>query len=252
MGGGAATAIVAAIVGLVVGYGVSAVVSKGKVESQVGEVRKEAMMMKQEAEKKEAMMKEEAMKQSEDAAMAKKTDTKAADLRVLINAIERQHVNLASAAVRSGFDGRKDFEAVAKSLDENSVALSKAVGSVYGPDAEKKFLDIWRSHIGFFVDYTLAAKKGDKAGMEKAVQNLGGYADAIADLLSKANPNNLPREAVKSLVLEHVGLLKGAVDAYGAGKYPDSYAQQAAADAQIGKIADALSGAIVKQFPEKF
>lgn len=251
MGGGAATAIVAAIVGLVVGYGVSAVVSKSKIESQIGEAQKQVTMVKEEADKKEALMKQEAMKKNEDQAMMKKTDTKAADLRVLINALERQHVGLASAAVRSKFDGRKDFDGAASSLDENSVALSKAVGSIYGPDAEKKFLEIWRSHIGFFVDYTVAAKKGDKAGMEKAVQNLGGYADAIADLLSKANPN-LPREAVKSLVLEHVGLLKGAVDAYGSGKYPDSYTQQAAADAQIGKIADALSGAIVKQFPDKF
>ena len=34
----------------------------------------------------------------------RKTDTKAANLRVVLNALERQHVDLASAAVRSGFD----------------------------------------------------------------------------------------------------------------------------------------------------
>lgn len=198
-------------------------------------------------------------KNTEDVAMKKvgsdvmmaKTDTKAADLRVLLNALERQHVNLASAAVRNGFDGDPDFQASAEALDANSVAIAKAVASVYGPSAEKPFLDIWRSHIGFFVDYTVAAKKGDKAGMDKAVSNLGGYVDAISDFLSKANPN-LPREAVKQLVGEHVGLLKGAVDAYGAGNYSQSYAKQGEADKQIGKIADALSGAIVKQFPEKF
>ena len=179
------------------------------------------------------------------------TDTKAADLRVLLNSLEKEHVALASIAVRNGFDGRADFGASADALDKNSVALSKAVGSVYGAEAEKAFLEIWRSHITFFVDYTVAAKKGDKAGMDKAVANLGGYADAISDLLSGAN-ENLPREAVKSLVMAHVGHLKGAVDAYGARDYAGSYAKQAEASAQIGQIADALAGAIVKQKPESF
>ena len=179
------------------------------------------------------------------------TDTKSADLRVLLNGLEKEHVSLASTATRNGFDGTASFPASAASLDENSVALSKAVGSVYGADAEKKFLEIWRSHITFFVDYTVAAKKGDKAGMDKAVTNLGGYIDAVSDFFSGAN-ENLPREAVKQLVTDHVGLLKGAVDAYGAGDFAKSYSQQHAATEQIGKIADAISGAIVKQKPDSF
>ena len=182
---------------------------------------------------------------------APRTDTKAADLRVLLNALEREHVDLASNAVRAGFDGAAGFSAAAAQLDQNSVELSKAVGSIYGADAEAKFLQIWRSHIGFFVDYTVAAKKGDKAGMDKAVANLGGYVDAISDFFSGANPN-LPREAVHQLVSQHVTLLKAAVDTYGAGDFAGSYKNQHDSYNQIGKIADALSGAIVKQYPEKF
>ncbi len=178
-------------------------------------------------------------------------NTKAADLRVLLNALEHEHVDLASAAVRAGFDGHKSFEAVAGQLDKNSVDVSKAVGSIYGTEAEAKFLAIWRSHIGFFVDYTVAAKAGDKAGMDKAVANLGGYVDAISDFFSGANPN-LPREAVHQLVSAHVGHLKAAVDTYGAGDFAGSYDNQHKAFVQIGSIADALSGAIVKQNPSKF
>lgn len=190
-------------------------------------------------------------KDSDDDAVMPKTDTQAANLRVVLNALERQHVNLAAAAVRAGFNGQKDFDAAAKSLDANSVEISKAIGSVYGADAEKRFLEIWRSHIGFFVDYTVAAQKGDKAGMDAAVKKLGGYVDGISDFLSQANPN-LPRETVKKLVSEHVMHLKTAVDAHGAGDYMKSYQAQTDADMQIGTIADAIAGAIVKQFPEKF
>lgn len=180
-----------------------------------------------------------------------KTDSPAANLRVVLNALERQHVDLAAAATRAGFDGRAEFPAAAAELDKNSVAIAAAVGSIYGKPAEVKFLEIWRSHITFFVDYTVAAKGGDTADMNKAVQNLGGYVDAISDFLSGANPN-LPRAAVHQLVSEHVTLLKGAVDAHGAGKYAESYDMQSKAYTQIGTIADALAGAIVKQNPSKF
>ena len=194
----------------------------------------------------------ETSKTSNSSMSAKSTDTKAAGLRVVLNNLEAEHVDLASAATRAGFDGSPMFDASAKSLDANSVELSKAIGSVYGADAEAKFLEIWRSHIGFFVDYTVAAKAGDTAGMEEAVQNLNGYVEAISTFLSGANPN-LPKDAVASLITEHVGLLKKAVDAHGAGDYTGSYEAQKQARTQITtKIADTLAGAIVKQSPDKF
>lgn len=179
------------------------------------------------------------------------TATKAADLRVVLNALEREHVDLASQATRNGFDGSADFAASGKALDDNSVAISQAIGSVYGADAQAKFLVIWRSHITFFVNYTVAAKTGNKAGMDKAVADLGGYVDAISDFFSGANPN-LPREAVHQLVGDHVTLLKAAVDSYGAKDFATSYTKEHEANVQIGTIANAIAGAVVKQYPEKF
>jgi hypothetical protein len=180
------------------------------------------------------------------------TDTKAAGLRVLLNNLESEHVDLASAATRAGFDGDPSFNATAGALGKNTDDLSKAVGSVYGEEAGAKFKEIWASHVGFFVDYTVAAKTGDKAGMDKAVQNLNGYVESISDFLSGANPN-LPKDAVAQLVTEHVGLLKEAVDKHGAGDYAGSYDAQSRARTQITtKIADTLAGAIVKQKPDNF
>lgn len=190
-------------------------------------------------------------KTSEKKSVSSTTDTKAAGLRVVLNNLEAQHVDLASAATRAGFDGSANFKPAAGALDENSVALSKAIGSLYGKEAEARFLEIWRSHITFFVNYTVAAKNGDQAGMDKAVSDLNGYVSAISDLLGGAT--GLPKEAVASLITEHVGLLKSAVDKYGANDYEGSYAAQADARTQITtKIADTLAGAIVKQSPDKF
>lgn len=180
------------------------------------------------------------------------TDTKAAGLRVVLNNLEAEHVDLASAATRAGFDGNKNFPAAAAALGKNTDNLTAAIASVYGDAAGAKFKEIWTSHIGFFVDYTVAAKKGDKAGMDQAVQNLNGYVEAISTFLSSANPN-LPKDAVAQLVSEHVGLLKEAVDKHGAGDFAGSYDAQSRARTQITtKIADTLAGAIVKQSPDKF
>ncbi len=183
--------------------------------------------------------------------MTPMTDTKAADLRVLLNGLQQEHVSLASAATRAGFDGSANFKPAAMSLDNNSKDLQAAVASVYGEEAGQTFYDIWNSHIGFFVDYTVAAKGGDTAGMEKAVQNLNGYVDGISTFFSEANPN-LPKDAVAQLVGEHVGLLKAAVDNYGAGNIDASYAKEREARTQISNIAGAIAGAIVKQNPDKF
>ncbi len=178
--------------------------------------------------------------------------TKAADLRTVLNNLESEHVDLASAATRAGFDGDPSFTATAAALGKNTDDLSAAIGSVYGDEAAAKFKEIWASHIGFFVDYTVAAKGGDQAGMDMAVQNLNGYVEAISTFLSDANPN-LPKEAVAQLVTEHVGLLKEAVDKHGAGDFAGSYDAQSRARVQItNKIADTLAGAIVKQSPDKF
>jgi len=190
--------------------------------------------------------------QTTTSANAPATDTKAAGLRALLNNLESEHVDLASAATRAGFDGNANFAAAAGALGKNTDDLSAAVGSVYGEEAGAQFKEIWASHIGFFVDYTVAAKGGDQAGMDKAVQNLNGYVEAISTFLSGANPN-LPKEAVATLVGEHVGLLKEAVDKHGAGDYAASYDAQSRARTQITtKIADTLAGAIVKQKPEAF
>ena len=254
--------VVVAIVGLAVGYIAASSAAGGQLsakDAQITGLQAQVAGNTAMASQKDAMLVQKDKAAADANAMAKKevtnamlkTDTKAAGLRVLLNSLEREHVHLAAAATRNGFDGDPAFGASAGELANNTQALSDAVGSVYGAAAGAGFKQIWESHIGFFVDYTVGAKTGDKAKMDKAVQNLGGYADAIADFMSGANPN-LPREAVKGLVLEHIRLLKGAVDAHGARNYTESFAKEHAADVQIGTIADAISGAIVKQKPEAF
>ncbi|HZG68332.1 MAG TPA: hypothetical protein VEZ12_16430, partial [Herpetosiphonaceae bacterium] len=176
----------------------------------------------------------------------------AGDLRTLLDLQLSEHVYLAGTATGAALGGRDaEFKAAADALDMNSVEISKSIGSVYGSDAENAFLPLWRSHIGFFVDYTQGAAAKDRAKMDKAVSDLTGYSQDFAAFISGANPN-LSKDAVVDLLNSHVVGLKDAVDAQAAGDAPKAYAALRMASQHMDMIGNALAGGIAKQFPDKF
>ncbi len=171
-----------------------------------------------------------------------------ADLRVALDRLLGEHAVLAQNATNLGITGSKSFPATAKSLDRNSVDLSKAIASLYGKDAGNVFLNgkfQWRDHIKFFVDYTVALAKKDKAGQAKAVANLTRYTKEHGAFLAKAT--GLPKLAVQNDLLAHVLELKGQLDAYAKGDYKKSTGLYRQAYSHMFKTGDLLAGAIVKQ-----
>jgi hypothetical protein len=178
--------------------------------------------------------------------------TKAAGLRSGLNTLLGEHVMLAAGATNAALGGRQaEFEAAAQALDGNSRDIARAVGSVYGADAEQAFLPLWRRHIGFFVDYTTGVATRDAARQDKAVADLVGYTEDFGAFLASANPH-LPKAAVADLVKTHVLTLKDVVDAQAAGNPAKAYAALRGAGGHMAMIADPLAEAIVKQFSSKY
>ncbi|MFT3989068.1 hypothetical protein [Aestuariivirga sp.] len=177
---------------------------------------------------------------------------KASDLRVALNQLLAEHAELAADATGAALGGRmKEFKAAAATLDANSQDIAKAIGSVYGDAAGEAFLPLWRKHIGFFVDYTMAKAKGSMKGQKKAVDDLVGYAADFAAFLNSANPN-LPKDAVTGLVKMHILSLKDVVDAQAAHNQTLAYQKIREASHHMQMIADPLAEAIAAQFPDKF
>ncbi len=176
----------------------------------------------------------------------------AADLRVTLDRLLGKHAQLAVAATRAGLNGSSDFNAIAKSLDTNSVDLANAIGSLYGAKARNQFLNSkfgWRAHIGFFVDYTVATAKGDKAGQTKAVNNLKGYIGASANFFHGAT--GVSTKALVTGLTKHIMQLKGQVDAYHAKNYAKAAALTRASYEHMFMLGDALAAGIAKKFPQK-
>lgn len=179
-------------------------------------------------------------------------DSPAANLRNTLNLALREHAILAAMATGSALGGRTaEFNAAALAVDANSIDIAKAIGSVYGADAEKAFLPLWRKHIGFVVDYTAGLATKDKMKQDKAVAELIRYADDFGAFLSSANPN-LPKGAVAELVKGHILTLKDVVDAQAAKEWPKVYSNLRLAASHMAMIADPLGAAVAKQFPDRY
>ncbi len=174
----------------------------------------------------------------------------AGDLRVGLNQRLTEHAYLAAAATGAALGGRpQESTSAIAALDANSVDLARAIGTVYGADAGKSFLELWRQDIVFLIDYTGATARKSARMQDDAVQNLLGYAEDFAAFLTAANPH-LPEAAVADL-RTHVRGLTSVVDAQARGDHASAYAMLRQVAAHMQSIGDPLAAAIAKQFPEK-
>jgi hypothetical protein len=177
-----------------------------------------------------------------------KADTPAADLRASLTALLTQHVYAAGIAINTAVakgGNLKDPQVVGAvaALDDNSVALSKAVGAAY-PKAEAPFLASWRQHIGFFVNYSLGKATKNTAMTAKAVTDLDGYRLSFGQLINSVVPE-LPADAVANELKPHVASLFTAIDAVVAGS-PTVFSKLQTAAGHMPGTAATLAGGIAQ------
>ncbi|MBW3657361.1 MAG: hypothetical protein KY457_01905 [Actinobacteria bacterium] len=141
-------------------------------------------------------------------------ESPAAMLRSDLTALLQEHVYLAGIAVKTAYAAGPDsdaFSAAAGTLDKNTQELSAAVGSIAGPEKQEAFQSLWREHIGFFVDFAVAAAGDDQQGMETAISELQGYTKDAGAFFEEITAGELPADAVASGLEEHISTLAGAI-----------------------------------------
>ena len=147
-------------------------------------------------------------------------ESSAAQTFATLATLLQEHVYLAGIAIDIGLEMGLDsdaFSQAADTLDGNSIALADVVGSVAGSDNRDAFLDLWREHIGFFVDYTLAEASSDADAKEQALLNLGSYGEAAGAFFEEITAGELPSAATQESLAGHIDTLTGAIDAAVAG-----------------------------------
>ncbi len=184
------------------------------------------------------------------------TDDGASTLRAGLTSLLQEHVYLAGVAFETAIDAGGDLEeaetaAAVAALDENTVALADAVGSVAGPENGEAFLGLWREHIGFFVDYTLGEATANEEMKTQALTDLEGYQQAAGAFFEEITGGEIQADVLIGGLAEHVTTLTAAIDAMVADS-PEQFELLRAAGQHMFGAANLLATGIVAAVPDMF
>lgn len=178
--------------------------------------------------------------------------TKAAQTDAALRDLWVGHVFWVRNVVRETLAGNQAAAAAAENeVVANAHQIAGAIEPFYGKAATDKLFDLLAGHYGAVRQYLDATAAGSKAKQDDALQGLTDNAGEIARFLSGANPN-LPFDAVNSLLLAHGGHHVQEIQQLKAGQYAEEAQTWNAMKKHMYTIADALAGAIAKQFPGRF
>ena len=162
------------------------------------------------------------------------------------------HVFWVRNVVVDTFAGNRAAAAVAeKEVVANARQIAAAIETYYGKEASEKLFSLLAGHYDAVKQYLEATTAGSKAGQDAAVKNLTGTATGIAKFLSGANPN-LPFDTLNGLLLAHGGHHIQEIQQLRSKEYAQEAQTWEAMKKHMHVIADALAGALAKQFPAKF
>ena len=132
----------------------------------------------------------------------------------------------------------------------NAKSIAGAVAGFYGPAAGEEMLRLLAGHWGGVQAMTDAAHAGNTPGTRQAMDALVANADEIARFLAGANPH-LTADAVNGLLVAHAGHHAEQIRQIMAGDMAGEAETRMAMQAHMDVIADALAGAIARQFPDR-
>ena len=146
---------------------------------------------------------------------------------------------------------KKAAAAAEKEVVANAKAIAASIEPFYGKVASEKLFGLLAGHYGAVKQHLEATVAGSQAKQDAAVKNLTGNATEIAKFLSGANPN-LPFDTLNGLLLAHGGHHLQQNQQLKSKQYAQEAQTWEAMKKHMYVIADALAGAIAKQFPTKF
>jgi hypothetical protein len=180
-------------------------------------------------------------------------DSSAAKLRVTMNNLLREHVSSSLIVTRNIVDGASDEKiAGAKAAQTaNAVAIAKAVGGIYGEEAQNAITPPFVEHIAQSNNYAMAVKNGDSAAQETSLTALRAELRKVADVFNSVIPS-LDSDTLYAALSAHEDLLNQAAVEYQSGNFEKAYNLENEALVQISGGADALTAGIIAAKPDMF
>lgn len=179
-------------------------------------------------------------------------DSPALSTRLALRGLWVEHINwVRNYALAYSFAQHAVAEAAEAEVVSNARAIAAAITPLYGQDAGEQLFMLLAGHWGAIKAYSAASVDASKAGQEAAMTKLGDNAAALASFLAGANPF-LPEATLVSLLSAHGAQHVQQIEQIQASQFTAEASTWAEMRTHIIAISDALSAALVQQFPDKF
>jgi hypothetical protein len=186
------------------------------------------------------------------AASLEASSGKVADTKAALRDLWLGHI----LTIRNVAVATMDHNGAARAVAEQSVVanaeqIARSIEPFYGKAASEQLFMLLAGHYGAIRDHLDATAANNAARQTAAMQELTANAGEIATFLSGANPY-LPKDTVMGLLMAHAAHHITEFQQLQAGEYAQEAETWKGMKQHIYVVADALTGALVKQFPNKF
>jgi hypothetical protein len=179
-------------------------------------------------------------------------DSAALTTRLALRGLWVEHIFwIRNYAIANQAANKQQAQVAADQVVDNATKIANSIAPLYGQPAADQLLKLLAGHWGAVKHYSDATVAKDTKGKQAAVTDLTSNAKAIAAFLAKANPN-LPENTLVAMLSAHGGHHVAQVDELAAHDYAGEARTWQMMRTHIVSLADTLTAALVKQFPDKF
>jgi len=155
------------------------------------------------------------------------------------------------AVLNSATKSMAERDAVKKEVDANTRQIASTITPFYGEAASQKFLSLLDINIDAVREYSEATVAGSKSQQDAALARLAVNSEDFGEFFSKINPY-LQKDTARGLIAAHGAHHVLQINQYKNKEYAHLEETWTMMRQHVYVIADTLSTALVKQFPDKF
>lgn len=180
------------------------------------------------------------------------SSTKIADTKAALRDLWLGHIlGVRNVAVATMDRNNAAREAAEQSVVANAEQIAGSIEPFYGKAASDRLFTLLAGHYAGIRQALDATAAGNSTQQEAAIKAVTVNAGEISAFLSEANPY-LPKDTVMGLLTAHAAHHFQEFQQLKAGEYVQEADTWRGMKQHIYVVADALTGALAQQFPDKF
>ncbi|MEH6933186.1 MULTISPECIES: acetylglutamate kinase [Bacillus] len=172
-------------------------------------------------------------------------------LKGYMRSLWEQHVTWTRLAIIGIIFNLPDVNVTVGRLLQNATHMGLSLEPFYGENAVKKYSALIKDHLVIAADLVKAAKAGDQNAVAAIEKKWYANGDEIVEFLTSINPY-IEKEEFRKMFYEHLALTKAEALAFLNKDYDASVKLYDKIEKEALEMADTITDAIVKQFPQVF